>query len=114
VRRDGLGQCECGHANLLCTIEWSGLGDSGFRKICGEPRTDPVTQCVRELRPAYEGVVNVSPIAARTGEGPLTELRAGAQRWPRERALMPPFQSLPAPDGRSLIGREAEVRPAIR
>src|SRR5215472_7710145 len=37
-----------------------GSGDSDFRKICGEPSTDPVTLCVRELRPAYEGGVSTS------------------------------------------------------
>jgi hypothetical protein len=31
-------------------MDGSGLGDRGFRKICDEPCTNPVTQCVRELR----------------------------------------------------------------
>ena len=38
----------------------SGLGDSGFRKIYGEPCADPMTQCVRDLCPAYEGGVSTS------------------------------------------------------
>jgi len=37
----------------------------------------------------------LSPIARRPAEGPLPQPTAGAQPWPRERVLMPPFRSFP-------------------
>src|SRR6516162_11339785 len=41
------------------------------------------------LAPAKGGNRRNSVAAARPREGPLTELTADAQRWPRERVLMP-------------------------
>src|SRR6516225_1223941 len=81
-RTDGL----VGHWGLLSWVRSSAPRSQDRTPASATPRDPSLVTNYRR-----SGLVHrrISPVAPRPRAGPLTEPTAGAQRWPRERVLMP-------------------------